>query len=251
MSCLFISHSTQDRETVQQFLDFLVLGMGIARNQIFCTSQSGTLPTGYPFIEQIRKSLRDCAQVLCFLTPNYLRSKFCMAELGAAWFQVGKIIPLVVPPLQYPDLNDTPLLGLQMLRQDRQEDLMALYDELCNMGIAQGGQTAEFSRQLKRYIVSLQQSQYVIPDANGFYHVRIEAVRPTPPQFRCYKLSKLLKLNENMIPGETHWVFYKAGMYEDLAVGDTVRMLVSSTELRDFNDLKRARNIYPDVLEKI
>lgn len=251
MSRLFISHSSQDKEAVQQFIDFLVLGMGIPRNQIFFTSQSGTLPTGYPFIEQIRESLNICEQALCFLTPNYLRSKFCLAELGAAWLQVGKIIPLVVPPLQYSDLNDTPLSGLQMLRQDHQEDLMVLYDQLCSLGIAQTRQTAEFSRQLKRYLTSLQQFQYVFPDSDGFYQVQIEAVRPTPSQFRCYKLNKLLKLNEDMTLGETHWVFYKAGMYEDLAVGDTVRIFVHSTELRDFHDLKRARNIYPDVLEKI
>lgn len=251
MSNLFISHSTQDQEAVQQFVDFLVLGMGISRNKIFCTTQSGTLLTGHSFIAQIREALEDCAQVLCFLTPNYLRSKFCMAELGAAWFQAGKIIPLVVPPLQYSDLNDTPLLGLQMLRQDRKEDLTVLYDELCTQGIAQSGQTVQFNRQLQNYIASLQRSQYAIADIDGFFRVSIEAIRPTPTQFRCYKLSKLLKLKENMLPGETHWVFYKAGMYPDLAVGDTVKIQVSSTELRDFSDLKRARNIYPDVLEKV
>lgn len=250
MSRLFISHSSQDQEAVQQFIEFLVLGMGIFRSDIFCTSQSGTLPSGQPFIEHIRGAMSNCQQVLCFLTPNYLRSKFCLAELGAAWIQMGKIIPLVVQPLQYADLNDTPLLGLQMLRQDCSEDLMVLYDELCTLHIAQSGQTAEFNRQLNRYIASLQQLQFVSPDSNGYYSARISAIRHTPSQYRCYKLETPLKLNEKFLPGETHWVFYRAGMYEDLAVGDQIKILIESTELRDFPDLKCARNIYPGDLKK-
>ena len=46
MSRLFISHSTNDKAAVEQFIDFLVLGMGISRSDIFCSSQKGTLPTG-------------------------------------------------------------------------------------------------------------------------------------------------------------------------------------------------------------
>lgn len=250
MSRLFISHCAKDQEAVQQFLEFLVSGMGIPRGDIFCTSQSGTLPSGQLFVEHIRGALGSCRQVLCFLTPSYLQSKFCLAELGAAWFQMGKILPLLTPPLQYADLNDTPLLGLQMLRQDRSEDLMVLYDELCQAEIAAGGQTAVFHRQLKQYLASLQQSRLVPPDGDRYYSVKIAEVRRTPPQYRCYKLERPLQLGEKLLPGETHWVFYKAGMYDDLAVGDSVRILVGKTELRNFPDLKHARNIYPDDLVK-
>lgn len=85
MSRLFISHSSQDKEAVQEFVEFLVLGMGVSREDIFCTALNGTLPIGQPFVETIRSAMQDCQQVLCFLTPNYLQRKFCMAELGAAW----------------------------------------------------------------------------------------------------------------------------------------------------------------------
>lgn len=250
MSRLFISHCTQDQEAVQQFIEFLVSGMGVSRSDIFCTSQSGTLPSGQLFVEHIRNALNDCRRALCFLTPNYLRSKFCLAELGAAWLQMGKVLPLLSPPLEHTDLNDTPLLGLQTLRQDRSEDLMTLYDELCIAEIAASGQTAVFNRQLKRYLASFQQSSLVLPDADRYYSVKIAAVRRTPAQYRCYRLEKPIQLKEALLPGETHWIFYKAGMYDDLAVGDNVRILVGKTELRNFADLKRARNIYPDDLIK-
>ena len=251
MSRLFISHCTRDEESVRKFVEFLVLGMGVPHSDIFFTSQNGVLPAGQSFIENIRRAISNCQQVICFLTPNYLNSKFCLAELGAAWLQVNKILPLLAWPLQFDDLNDTPLLGLQMLRQEKPEDLMTLYDKLCILDIAKGGQTAAFSRHLNRYVRSLQQPQLITPDADGYYCVKIAAVRHTPPQYRCYKLEKLLRLQKPPLPGESHWVFYKGGMYEGLAVGDTIKLLVGSTELRDFPDLKCARNIYPDDLQKL
>lgn len=41
MSYLFISHSSADREQVERFLDFLVLGMGIARRKFFAPPRMG------------------------------------------------------------------------------------------------------------------------------------------------------------------------------------------------------------------
>lgn len=250
MSRLFISHSSQDKEAVQEFVEFLVLGMGVSREDVFCTALNGTLPTGQPFVETIRSAMQDCQQVLCFLTPNYLQRKFCMAELGAAWIQAGKIIPLLVHPLRFDDLDDTPLCGIQMLLHER-SGLMDLYDTLCACQVAKSGRTAEFNRQLDSYLQHISQSRFIVPDADGYYRVKITEIRSTPPQCRCYKLEKLLQLREAMTPNESHWIFYKAGMYEDLAVGDTVAVLVHSTELRRFPDIGAARNIYPDDLKKL
>lgn len=251
MSRLFISHCVKDREAAERLIDFLVLGMGVSRNDIFCTSENGTLPTGQPFVEHIRNALSDCEQVLCFLTPNYLCSKFCLAEMGAAWFQMGKIIPLLVEPIHHSDLNGTPLLGLQMLNHESQDDLMSLYDDLRLLGIARNTRTAEFNRQLKKYTAMIQDTQFVSPDAEGYYCVKIQDIRKVPPQYKCYKLEKLLKLDDIPAQKETHWLFYLAGSYENLTVGDTVKFKVRSTEVRDFSDIKAARNIYPEHLSKI
>lgn len=250
MSRLFISHCNLDKDIAQDLMDFFVLGMGIPRNEIFCTSLSGSLVTGDQFIERIRKNLEGCQLIVCILSPNYLRSKFCMAELGAAWLQTGKIIPLLVPPLRYEDLNDTPLLGVQMSFINNEEKLFNLYDQLTDIGIVQNRQSAEFSRQMKRFIKTFNINKLVEPDTDGYYHATIESVRVTPTAYRCYKLSQRLNLGEKMVPGETHWLFYKAGMYEDLSVGDSVKILIGSSELRNFPDLKNARNIYPDDLKK-
>lgn len=50
---------------------------------------------------------------------------------------------------------------------------------------------------------------------------------------------------------ETHWLFFKTGMYKECNIGETVKILVDDTELRAFHDLKNARNIYPKDLKII
>ena len=150
MNRLFISHSTQDLEDLQPFVEFLQLGMGIAAKDIFWTSSGSALPTGEPFVERIRSTLCDCQQVLCFLTPNYFKSKFCLAEMGAAWLQKGKILPLLVSPLDYASLTGTPLQGLQALKREERDDLLRLYDELSMAGIAAVGQTASWTNTWSR-----------------------------------------------------------------------------------------------------
>lgn len=251
MSRLFISHNTNDKTAVEQFTDFLVLGMGILRSEIFCTSQKGTLRPGEPFMEKIKEALTGCEKVICFITPNFLRSAFCMAEMGAAWYQTEKIVPLIAEPLQYSDLNSTPIIGLQILRQTSAEDLTVLYEELRRSGIAQNESLTEFNRQLNKYIDSLNQINMIIKDNNGLYRAKIAQIRETSPTYRCYKLDGLLQLNEALLPGESHWIFYRAGMYENLEVGDIIQFSVDSTELRNFQDLKNARNIYPKYMKKL
>ncbi|MCM1307200.1 MAG: hypothetical protein NC223_01235 [Butyrivibrio sp.] len=143
------------------------------------------------------------------------------------------------------------MIGLQMLQQRSAEDLTVLYEELRRLGIAQNESLTEFNRQLNRYIDSFNHISMIIKDSNGLYRAKIVQIRDTSPAYRCYKLDGLLQLNEALIPGESHWIFYRAGMYEDLEVGDTIQFAVDSTELRNFYDLKNARNIYPEYMKKL
>ena len=85
MKGIFISHSTKNGELVEQFVEFLKLGMGIENSRIFCTSENGTLPTGRHFVEIIKREVQKREMVIVLITPEYLKSRFCMMELGAAW----------------------------------------------------------------------------------------------------------------------------------------------------------------------
>lgn len=58
MAGVFISHSSENKELVKIFLDFLQMGMGVKRDEIFCTSLSDSLPTGEAFIPKIKEELK-------------------------------------------------------------------------------------------------------------------------------------------------------------------------------------------------
>lgn len=64
---------------------------------------------GEDFIGYIKGQLQRTKLLIPLVTPAYLDSKFCMWELGAAWANGTKIVPLVVPPVRFADL-DGPLV---------------------------------------------------------------------------------------------------------------------------------------------
>lgn len=250
MSKIFISHSTLDKNEVFRFIDFLVLGMGIHRDEIFYSSKNNSFYSGELFIEKIKAELKNCEKVICFITPNYLNSKFCLAEMGSAWIQIGKIIPVLTPPLTYADLERTPLLGLQVRYLNNEDDMVTLYDEFCCSNIAKSGETSNLNRCLKNFLDKKNDASLIESDSEGYYTAKITQIRQTPGTFKCYKLNKPLNLKFGGESEETHWLFFKTGMYKECTVGETVKIMVDNTELKDFPDLKNARNIYPKDLKR-
>lgn len=120
---IFISHSSKDKELVLMFVDLLVQGFHIDYDEIFCTSMDNALRVGEDFIKSIKENLHDSEIVLFLITQNYIDSKFCTMEMGAAWAFKDNIFPIIVPPLDYNILNDTPLKITQSIILSNAEDL--------------------------------------------------------------------------------------------------------------------------------
>lgn len=140
MSKIFLSHASKDVQLVDRFFEFLQLGMGLERTEIFCSLKKGNLPTGENFIEKIREEIKECKAVIFLITEAYLESKFCLTELGAAWALGQSIYPLIVPPLTYKDIEKTPMLGNQCLNAFCRDDLFQLGTDLnqkqvCNLNL--------------------------------------------------------------------------------------------------------------------
>lgn len=150
MKKLFISYCTENREIVEKFLEFLQLGMGVQKNDIFCTAYSEMLVTGEEFIEKIREQLQECETVISIITEEYLKSTFCLMEAGAVWVMSKRYIPLLLVP--YERLNGTPLQGMQMRKMEKAEDLCVVYDELQICGVLKRHQTAELHKRLPEFI---------------------------------------------------------------------------------------------------
>lgn len=150
MKKVFISFCCQDQKLVERFLEFLQLGIGMERKNISCTFYPEMLETGSRFIEKIRTQLKECDTVISIITDEYLKSKFCLMEMGAAWALSKNYFPLVLVP--YEMLNGTPLSGMQMRRLDSQTDLSVVYDELHRCGVLEEYQTAEFNKRVVVFI---------------------------------------------------------------------------------------------------
>ena len=126
---IFISHSSKDKELVLLFVDLLVQGFHIDYDEIFCTSMDNALRVGEDFIKSIKENLHDSEIVLFLITQNYIDSKFCIMEMGAAWAFKDNIFPIIVPPLDYNILNDTPLKITQsMILSDAEDLFKKLYE---------------------------------------------------------------------------------------------------------------------------
>ena len=50
MEKIFISHSSEDEVLVKDFVEFIQMGMGFSRDDIFCTSYQNELLTGKDFV---------------------------------------------------------------------------------------------------------------------------------------------------------------------------------------------------------
>lgn len=152
MSEVFISHSTKNKELAEKVIELLQMGTGMGRQMIFCTSFSETLPTGEDFISIIKQNMKDCKMMIALITPEYLQSKFCLMELGAAWVHTSYLCPILASDVDYKDLDDSPLKSLQMRKMDSDDDWFAIYNEIINRKIITDVDCPQFNRKLKEFL---------------------------------------------------------------------------------------------------
>ncbi len=98
---LFISHSTYDSEYVAYLVD-LLRKLGFTESNLFCSSYPGY---GIPLGENIYSFLKSCFTeyelfVLFVISKDhYYTSPASLNEMGAAWVQGAKSIPLLLPSM--------------------------------------------------------------------------------------------------------------------------------------------------------
>lgn len=125
---LFLSHATTDRELVEAFENLLSKVTGTTSSDIFVSSLEGQgVPKGGNFVDDIRQEVTDADAVIALISPAYLDSPFCMAELGAAWALGTKRFPVVVPPATFADVDATQLglTAIALSDSDQLDQMMA------------------------------------------------------------------------------------------------------------------------------
>lgn len=251
MKKLFISYCTKNQELVEKFIEFIQLGMGVKKEDIFCTADLELLVTGENFIEKIRRELQECDTVISIITEEYLKSKFCLVEMGAAWVMSKRYFPLLTVP--YERLNETPLQGVQMRKLEREADLCVVYDELQRCGVLKKHQTAEFYKRLPIFVRDvICETNLLQKDSEGYYEAIISSIRPVlKTEYRCFGIQGQIADWPDRETSNSDWLFGIHTKFPELKVGDKVRFKVLGTKMHSFPDLGNARNIYPEDLKKI
>lgn len=120
---IFLSHAAKDKVLADYLVDLLQTGTNISHDDIFCSSLEGLgIPPGKDFIEWIKSELQQPDVVIALLTPNYLDSHFCLCELGATWAMSHNMLPLLVPPLNYNDIDGV-ISVTQVSKIDNDDDM--------------------------------------------------------------------------------------------------------------------------------
>jgi hypothetical protein len=98
---IFISHAEADKSIIDDFYDLFQMGCDLRREEILCTSVDGAgIRTGDDFVDWVHKYIETSNLIVLFITPNYLASRFCVAEMGAAWALQKEVFPLLLPTVE-------------------------------------------------------------------------------------------------------------------------------------------------------
>jgi hypothetical protein len=130
MPRIFVSHAARDEALVEEFVELLQVGVNVHPDDVFCSSLPGmNIPTGRAFVEHIKSQVQDPEIVLLIISSEFLKSQFCLNEVGASWALSLSLYPLLVPPLGYGDVRGV-LAGVQAAKIDDKEKLNDLRDDL-------------------------------------------------------------------------------------------------------------------------
>lgn len=96
---IFISHSTKDSEYVASLVE-LLRKIGFTDKDVFCSSYPGYgIPLGKNIYEFLKSCFKDYEIFVLFVISkdNYYSSPASLNEMGAAWVQGSKSIPILLP----------------------------------------------------------------------------------------------------------------------------------------------------------
>lgn len=138
---IFLSHSSEDAKLVFKFRDLILeSGLSFEPKLIKFTSQEDFgLSGGINIPEDLKDSLvNEMGLFIQFLTPNYIKSRVCLNEEGAAWCLLSDkkyFIPFIIPPHTHSLISWIKNTDKGILINNR-ESLMNIYvnrkDFFCN-----------------------------------------------------------------------------------------------------------------------
>lgn len=120
---LFISHSSKDKEYVQELVS-LIEFIGLkSKEKLFCSSIPGyDIPIEENIYDYLKNQLNKEIYVIFLLSENYYNSTACLNEMGAAWIKSAKYISILIPGFKYTQIEgaiDDLKIGFDLLDKNR------------------------------------------------------------------------------------------------------------------------------------
>lgn len=103
---IFISHSSEDAETVLRFVDLLA-DMGFTNEDLFCSSVPDYgIPLNMDIFDYLASLFSDYdVYVIFMLSQNYYNSPVCLNEMGAAWVLKSDYTSILLPSFSYLEIK--------------------------------------------------------------------------------------------------------------------------------------------------
>ncbi len=80
----------------------------------------------------MRSQIDTSVIVIMLMTPSYMASAFCQAEMGAAWVKATDVFPIVVPPTTFEEVRSV-MLGKQAISIEDNIRFNDLREQLTNL----------------------------------------------------------------------------------------------------------------------
>lgn len=132
---IFISHSHQDIDIAEAFIELFRRGLNVPVERIRCTSVDGyRLPVSTLSIDdQLRREVEQAKVFIAIITPVSLESAYVSFELGARWGTNEFSAPILISS-RHKDLLKGPLQNINALycenRQEIEQFLSRVADKL-------------------------------------------------------------------------------------------------------------------------
>ncbi len=128
---VFISHSSEDKEFVEQLVSLIEFLGADSEEKLFCSSVSGyEIPVGNSVYDYLRKQFTEHEVYVIFVySHNYFKSAACLNEMGAAWVQNAKFFPILISGFEIEDLKGA-LDGKYIVARVGGGDIKARLNEL-------------------------------------------------------------------------------------------------------------------------
>ncbi|EDM37896.1 hypothetical protein PBAL39_15764 [Pedobacter sp. BAL39] len=130
---IFLSHTSKDREVVEKFRDIILnsgLNFDLAKIK-FTSEENHGIAGGINIPEDLRTFLKDeTGLFIQFVSPDYLISRVCLNEEGAAWCLMDELmfLPILLPPASSKDIAWVKVVN-KGIKISNRDSLLNLYQD--------------------------------------------------------------------------------------------------------------------------